>query len=307
MLELGGRKNRFSPEGSMNRTKLAMLAGTSLCLSFGAAYAADMPVKARVAPVAITDPWVGFYAGGNIGYSFGRTHDAAFVSPFSEINPREFGTFEFPGGTSATSSKVNGVIGGGQAGFVGRIAPHWLAAVEADLQWSGQKGTAHAAFAGSIPDQQCTSAECSFTNSTDITKKLTWFGTLRFKTGYEVNDIWIYGTAGLAYGEVSVSGNNTLLAFADFFRPPPVLVGTLSTPFRFSQFQVGYSAGLGAEGLIRGTHWRWKAEWLHLDLGSTDGGLFSSVLVRGTRFTDEIVRIGFNYSFNGDSPIVAKY
>jgi hypothetical protein len=57
----------------MNRAKLAMLAGTSLCLGFGPSYAADMPVKARVAPVVVSDPWVGWYAGGNIGYSWGKT------------------------------------------------------------------------------------------------------------------------------------------------------------------------------------------------------------------------------------------
>jgi outer membrane immunogenic protein len=307
MLEPDGEQESVVPGGPMNRAKLAMLAGTSLCLSFGAAYAADMPVKARVAPVAITDPWVGFYAGGNIGYSFGRTHDTAEVGPLSFDDLNRFGSFLFPGGADATSSKVNGVIGGGQAGFVGRIAPHWLAGIEADIQWSGEKGTAHGVFGGNTRD--CTTGECSFANATDITKKLNYFGTFRFRTGYEVNGIWIYGTAGLAYGEVSVSGNNvlTLLDNSGRVGAPNGVMGIIGTPFHLSQFQVGYSAGLGIEGLIAATNWRWKAEWLHIDLGSTDGGLFGGMLIRGTRFTDEIVRIGFNYHFDCDSSIVAKY
>ena len=49
----------------MNRVKLALLASTSLCLSIGSSHAADLPVKAPVAPVV--DPWVGWYAGGNLG------------------------------------------------------------------------------------------------------------------------------------------------------------------------------------------------------------------------------------------------
>ncbi len=289
----------------MNRAKLAMLASTSLCLSFGAAYAADMPVKAPVAPLVVSDPWVGIYAGGNIGYSFGKTHDSTNVSP---LDSDQFGQFFFPGGSDTTSSKVNGVIGGGQIGFVGRIAPHWLAAIEADIQGSGERGTAHGLFLGSTTD--CSTEDCRFTNSTDITKKLTWFGTLRFKTGYEVNGIWIYGTAGLAYGELSISGANTLTLIDNSGREgaPNNVMGLFLSPFHLSQFQFGYSAGLGAEGLIAATNWRWKAEWLHIDLGSTDGGVFfPGLLVRGTRFTDEIVRIGFNYRFDCDRPIVAKY
>ena len=286
----------------MNRAKLAMLASTALCLNFGVSHAADMAVKAPIAPVVVSDPWVGPYVGGNIGYSWGKTRDTTNVSPFSELD--DFGTFAFPGVSAATSSKVNGVIGGGQIGAVGRIAAHWLAAVEADIQWSGQRGSVHGAFAG-IPSQ-CTTENCSFLNASDITKKLNWFGTLRFKTGYEVNGIWIYGTAGLAYGDVSISGNNTLLLFGDNFNPPPTLVGAFSASFHQSQFQVGYTAGLGIEGLIALTNWRWKAEWLHIDLGSSNGGVFGSfspVAVNGTRFTDEIVRIGFNYSFNGVGPL----
>jgi outer membrane immunogenic protein len=292
----------------MNRAKLVMLASTSLCLSFGAAYAADMPVKAPVAPVVVSDPWVGIYAGGNIGYSFGRTDDATNVAPFFTNNLGNFGSFSFPGGTAATSSNVNGVIGGGQIGFIGRIAPHWLAGVEADIQWSGQRGTAHGAFGGTTSD--CTTDDCSFANAHDITKKLNYFGTLRGRTGGEWNGVWIYGTGGLAYGEVSLSGNNTLSLF-DNSTTPRTLVGTISTPLNRSEFQVGWTAGIGVEGLIALTNWRWKVEYLHIDLGSSGGGLFgggfSQVLVNGTRFTDEIVRIGFNYKFDCDRLIVAKY
>ena len=56
----------------MNRAKLALLASTSLCLCWGSSYAADMPVKAHVAPIAAVDPWIGWYVGGNIGYSWGN-------------------------------------------------------------------------------------------------------------------------------------------------------------------------------------------------------------------------------------------
>ena len=116
----------------MNRAKLAMLAGTSLCLGCGLSQAADLPVKARIAPVPVVDPWVGWYAGGNVGYSWGRSDTTAVVGPALE---KDATTYFAPGGTSTIGSKVNGVIAGVQLGYIGRIAPSWLGGVEADFQW----------------------------------------------------------------------------------------------------------------------------------------------------------------------------
>src|SRR5215217_7917265 len=109
----------------MNRAKIAMLASTSLCLSVGISNAAPV------------DPWVGWYAGGNIGYSWGKTDTTTSVGGLTGIITT--GNFLFPGGDNSTRYNVNGVIGGVQAGYVGRIAPHWLGGIETDIQWSDQK------------------------------------------------------------------------------------------------------------------------------------------------------------------------
>jgi outer membrane immunogenic protein len=292
----------------MNRAKFVMLAGTSLCLSFATSYAADMPVKARVAPVVVVDPWVGWYAGGNIGYSWGRTNTETSVRPFSTDNLPDFGSFAFPGGANSTRSNVNGVIGGGQIGYVGRIAPHWLGGIEADIQGSDQKGSASGGFSGNTTE--CTTGDCSFASAHDVTARLNWFGTFRGRVGFESNGVWVYGTAGFAYGKVSVSGNNTLLLFDNNFGfAPPTLVGSFSTPFSYSQLKGGWTAGLGIEGLIGNGPWRWKVEYLHIDLGTINGGAFGglpTILVNSSRFTDEILRVGFNYKFDGDRPVATN-
>ena len=293
----------------MNRVKLAMLTGTSLCLSLGVSYAADLPVKAPVARPVITDPWVGWYVGGNVGYSWGKSNTDTNILPFGTDSIIPNGnSYGFPGAASSTSSKVNGVIGGVQAGYVGRFAPHWLGGIEADIQWSGEKGSAHSPFAGNTIE--CSSEDCSFAGAHDVTTRLNYFGTFRGKAGYETNGLWIYGTAGLAFGQVSVSGNSTLVTFDNNFGfAPPSVTGTFSIPYSYSQFKGGYAAGVGIEGLIRDTHWRWKLEYLHIDLGSINGGIFGgffpSVGVNTTRFTDEILRVGFNYKFGDDTPVVA--
>jgi len=276
----------------VNRAKFALLACTSLCLCWGSSYAADMPVKAHVAPIAAMDPWVGWYVGGNIGYSWGKTDTATTVGGFTD----PFGSYVFPQAASTTKSNVNGIIGGIQAGYVGRIAPTWLGGVEADFQWSGQRGSAHGVLTGD--GLYCTGDICSFAHANDVTARLNWFGTFRGRVGPEVNGIWFYGTAGFAYGQVSVSGTNTAVFLDNTLN---TVVGTSSTPYSYSQIKGGWTAGIGAEGLIGNGPWRWKAEYLHIDLGNVNGGTFGAnpfVQVNTTRFTDDIVRVGFNYKFD---------
>jgi outer membrane immunogenic protein len=283
----------------MYRVKLALLASTSLCMGMGFSQAADIPVRALVVKAPIVDPWVGFYVGGNLGYSWGRTDTTTSVAPFTQGNPF---VFAFPGGASSTSLKPNGVIGGGQFGYIWRIAPYWLAGIETDAQWSGQKNSGLGGFRGFTAD--CSSGNCSYVNATDITARLSWFGTLRIRTGTEWNGLWIYGTLGLAVGTVAVSGTNTVSLINN---NGPAIVGLYSTPFSYSATKAGVTAGVGIEGLIGTSNWRWKAEYIHIDLGSIGGGGFGGIAVNTGRFTDEIVRFGFNYKFgNYYAPVVTK-
>jgi outer membrane immunogenic protein len=247
----------------------------------------------------VVDPWVGYYAGGNIGYSWGRTTTTSSVSPFGSDDLLGFGSFGFQGATSSQSTNVNGVIGGLQTGYVGRIAPHWLGGIETDFQWSRQRGSGHSALGGNA--LECTSGDCSFLSLHDVTTRLDWFGTIRGRAGYETNGLWFYGTGGLAYGKVSVSGSNTLVLTDN---TGPAVIGTFVTPFNYSQVKGGWTAGFGVEGLIGDGRWRWKAEYLHIDLGSINGGFFGTfpvVQANTAHFTDEIVRVGFNYRFDQTS------
>jgi outer membrane immunogenic protein len=257
-------------------------------------------VAASPAMAAGVDPWVGLYVGGNFGYSWGTLNTTTSVAPFTfNSGPPLFASFAFPGGASSTSLNLDGAIGGGQAGYVWRIAPDWLAGIEADYEWSGEKASGFGGFSGAPPCTiDSTLAVCSSSDITDITARLSWFGTLRFRAGYESNGLWFYGTLGPAFGTVVVSGTHTLSVSGSFFGGAPVFTYTASTPFSYSTTKGGASAGVGVEGLIgTSNHWRWKAEYLFVDLGSIGGGTFGGITVNSGIFTDNIIRFGVNYNF----------
>src|SRR6266540_4147392 len=121
----------------MKRLGLAGCAFAALALV--PALAADMSLKAPP-PVAVFE-WNGFYAGGNIGYSWGRSsHDwnifaqGAGGGPLVTTCPPAGFAFCAAG---SDSSRLNGVIGGLQAGYNWQSAG-FLLGVEADFQVSDQ-------------------------------------------------------------------------------------------------------------------------------------------------------------------------
>src|SRR5579864_4417544 len=115
----------------MNRL---MLAGFALAAFVAPAMAADMPLKARPAP--LTAPawsWTGLYIGINGGGSVGNGNSTASFTdtpvPVLEFN-ETFG-----------HSLAGGVFGG-QIGYNWQVAPQWVIGVEGDWDWSGQKNSA---------------------------------------------------------------------------------------------------------------------------------------------------------------------
>ena len=119
--------------------------------------------------------------------------------------------------------------------------------------------------------------------------KLTWFGTSRTRLGVLWSpNVLLYGTAGVAYGQVKDTA--TLTA------PGASVTGT------FKDVKAGWTAGAGVEGAIGGG-WTAKLEYLYIDLGKTEQTLatpaLGQVISETRRFTDNIVRVGFNYRFGG--------
>lgn len=147
-----------------------------------------------------------------------------------------------------TNSNIepSGIAGGAQAGYNWQSG-QFVFGAETDLQLSAADDTF---------------APYKFSNP--------WFGTLRARGGYAINNILLFATLGFAYG--GVTGE----------------MGGLEE----SKTQTGWTGGVGMEvGLT--PNWSAKVEYLYMDLGTrhytitgVDNGLQSSFL-----------RLGLNYHF----------
>ena len=137
--------------------KKLLLTSVALTALFGgSAFAADLRPAYKAAPLPPpVYSWTGIYWGVNVGYSWGEAkNDVTLLGV----------------GTASSSRKMDGVIGGFQAGYNYQFGA-WVWGFETDIQASGQKGGE--TFPGILP---------LTTVSTD--HKLDWFGTSRSRLGF---------------------------------------------------------------------------------------------------------------------------
>ena len=150
------------------------------------------------------------------------------------------------GTLSNSGARPNGIAGGVQGGYNWQFG-QFVAGWEGDFQLS---------------DSNDVFANYKFSNP--------WFGTMRGRGGFAMNNILFYGTLGLAYGRGHVD------------------IGSVGE----SHFQVGWTAGAGLEvGLT--PNWSVKAEYLFVDLASESYGL----ILANNGLTSNLVRFGVNYRF----------
>jgi outer membrane immunogenic protein len=281
-------------------------AGFAALASISSASAADLAPRYTKAPPIVVPVynWTGFYIGGNVGYSWGRSRSD--VSYFNSVT----GAAIVPPAGSITGAgfDMDGAIAGGQIGYNWQVNNAWVWGLEADAQWSDERGSAAFRCAATpiiggtcLPGLTFLPAGVTGTNLA-LDQHLEWFGTVRGRVGWLASpQVLLYGTGGLAYGSIKSS-----VALAGV-TPAGVAVAALGTS---SDTRIGWTAGAGIEGAISG-NWTAKLEYLYVDLGNYNVGSISlapASLIRAnvdSSFTDHIVRVGLNYRFGG--PIVAKY
>jgi len=149
------------------------------------------------------------------------------------------------GSATHSGASPSGPMGGAQGGYNWQFG-QFVVGAETDLQFSGADDM-FAAWKFSNP----------------------WFGTLRGRAGYAMNNVMLYATFGLAYGGGRVE------------------LGGLKE----ANTHIGWTAGAGMEvGLT--PNWSAKAEYLFVDLSDERYVLFAN-----TGFESSILRLGVNYRF----------
>ena len=237
------------------------------------------------APPECDFSWTGFYLGGNFGYGWGSA-DTDFdplpdAATFVFLNPQSL------------NPDPDGFIGGGQLGFNWQWNKWLVLGVETDFQGSDIEGddtrTGFEGFSGVSrnPDRFLEAHE-----------RMQWLGTARGRIGFVP---WcrmlIYGTGGLAYGNVDYSAQTNF--GTTFFHGA-------SYPVNFTETSTGWTAGGGFEYAMT-HHWTLRFEYLHYDLGDQHrtGSEFIAGVPQGPPFfvhynfdtSGNIVRGGFNFKF----------
>ncbi|TPQ40288.1 porin family protein [Bradyrhizobium guangdongense] len=238
------------------------VAALGIAVIFGtSAMAADMAPRtyAKAPPVAApVNNWAGFYLGANGGYAW-SVDDSLLsynnVGVFNGVAPK-------------------GGFGGGQLGY------NWqfnsvVVGLETDIEGSN------------ITDSGIS------TGGRSQFYKLNWFGTVRGRLGFAVQDALFYATGGFAYGGLN-----------------KYTTGGVPTDFTYNSTATGYVAGAGLEYKFTPS-WSVKAEYQYINLRRNDlydptGVNFATT--RNLNTADDAfhtVRVGVNYFFGG--PVVAKY
>lgn len=278
------------------------------------AHAADLPPKA-ISPV-FADPiigfnWTGAYAGVNVGY--GVADD--LLQSSSATNRRD-GTAEAISLLKLDRVRVreDGFVGGGQVGYNYQLTPGSGAVVglEADAQYAGLRKSYRAAYAYAVPGE---TANFTADLSGRAKNGIDFLGTLRGRVGYGFDRVLVYGTAGLAYGDVGY--RDDLTATYRLTNAAGAALGQVSGSYdaKSNHMQVGYAYGAGVEYAIptdsllnffSASAVTVRGEYLHYDLGSrvvignvrsSSPNYTPSATATKIRNEGDVFRAALNYKF----------
>ena len=204
---------------------------------------------------------------------------------------------------------MDGGIAGGQIGYNWQSG-NWVWGVEADIQWSGERGSADYHCAATVIGGVClpglTFLPPGVTGtSLALDQSLEWFGTAGCAAASLASPrVLLYATGGLAYGEIKTTA--TLAGVT----PAGVALRRHGLEYRYPRWlddrrrhrrhdhpELDRQARISLHGSRQ------------LSIAGTftprTGRFRSTARVDFERSPDHILRAGINYKFGG--PVVAKY
>ena len=201
------------------------------------AVAADYPLKAPPPPIWT---WTGFYIGVQAGATWSHTR------------------WTNAAGVTSADFQGDGGIFGGTVGWnwQGPGSP-WVAGIEGDWSWTGNKAT-------TAP------AACPI-----CIQKINWLATVRGRLGHANGPLLFYVTGGVAFARFS-----------------PTIPGVAG----FVDYNdTGWTAGAGLEGALGGG-WSLKAEYLYVDFAQSPVFFAPTAIVANYNHI-HVLRAGINYKF----------
>jgi outer membrane immunogenic protein len=197
--------------------------------------------------------------------------------------------------------KSRGGFAGAQLGYNWQRG-NFLVGWEADYQWADIRRDQNLDVLA--PYNSCGGERCGTDDATASSwanSRLRQFGTFRGRVGYAFGPALIYGTGGLAFGQVRDSLTVVAVDANDesaIERIVPLSTHTITS----DTAKLGYVVGGGAEYMFASS-WSVKAEYQFMDLGSNT--LFATSDNRGdhaeatAQFNHRYhtVRVGLNYHF----------
>lgn len=277
----------------MNKLATSLIA---LAAFAGGAHAADLPRRAAppvFAPVPVFT-WTGFYLGVNAGYAFeGRTS----FRTFNDATPGA-SALGVPGSRPPLATvRTEGVTAGGQVGYNYQFTPGSgvVVGIEADAAYTDLVGGTAVIL---------TNPANGVARLSTFRSQLDFLGTVRGRIGYAFDRVLVYGTGGLAYGDLRTA--------TVFYQGTAV-----DTPLNYvgarSNIDLGYAVGGGIEyalptdsflNVFRSSAVTVKVEALYYDLGSRNVpvasiGVPGTVGAYGGRVSTDgvLARAGLNFKF----------
>jgi outer membrane immunogenic protein len=216
-------------------------------------YRAPEPVVGGYKDGPVLYNWSGFYVGIQGGGAWGDSIQTFNAGVGAIGSTRRF--------------DISGGEGGGTLGYnwQGIWNPHLVLGIEADFSGSNIKGN--------------TVSTATYGCGTGCSTNVESFGTVRGRLGYAWNNVLLYGTGGLAYGNIESTLNGG----------------------KVTNWQTGWTAGAGAEyGFAR--NWSAKLEWNYVNFDSfqwtnaNNGNTFACAGIHcSTDAKFSVVRAGINY------------
>jgi outer membrane immunogenic protein len=191
---------------------------------------APAPAKSQVAAAF---RWSGFYLGASAGYGDGKA-DTTFVPSTGTLTP------------NTTEPDMQGFV----YGFFGGMnhqAGIFVGGIEADVMFAHMDGAQHVST--------FSYNNVTLNGSLEAEQEINWYSTVRGRAGVGVGGFHVYGTAGVAIGNVDHRSDVTPLGASDF-------------PVNQTDTMYGWVIGGGVEGKINRLV-TWRAQYMHLDFGET--------------------------------------